>query len=52
MMEGECGPEGDMNWTMIAIILGCVVGAIILIALVGAVVSKRSGYYRAATNAS
>jgi len=52
MMEGECGPEGDMNWTMIGIILGCVVGAIILIALVGAVVSKRSGYNRAATNAS
>ena len=49
MMEGKCGPEGTMNWTMIGIILACVVGAIIAIAVVGAVVSKRSGYNRAAT---
>lgn len=50
MMEGECGEKTAMNWTLIGIILGCVVGAIILIAVAGIVVSKRSGYNRAATN--
>ena len=50
MMEGQCGGDGDMNWTLIGIILGSVVGAIILIALVGILISKKTGYNRAATS--
>jgi len=49
MMEGDCGPEAGMNWTLIGIILGSVVGAVLIIAVIGIVVSRRSGYNRAAT---
>ena len=46
MMEGDCGPEAGMNWTLIGIILGSVVGAVLIIAVIGIVVSRRSGYNR------
>jgi len=52
MMEGNCGPDEGMNWTTIGIIIGAVVGAIILIAVVGIVVSRKGGYNRASTNAA
>jgi len=48
MMEGECGPEEDTNWTLISIILGSIVAAIILISFVGMMVSKKK-YERTST---
>jgi len=50
MMEGDCGPDAGMNWTLIGIILGSVVGAVVIIAVVGILISRRSSYNRTATN--
>ena len=46
MMEGDCGPDAGMNWTLIGIILGSVVGAVVIIAVVGILISRRSSYNR------
>ena len=50
MNEGNCGPDTGMNWTLIGIILGAVVGAVIIIGIIGVVISRKSGYRQAATN--
>jgi len=48
MSLGSCGPQSGMSWTTIGIIIGCVVAAVIIVALIAFFVSKRK-YSQAAT---
>lgn len=48
MSLGSCGPHQKMSWTNIGIIIGCVVAAVLVIALIAFFVSKRK-YSQAAT---
>jgi len=48
MSLGSCGPDQKMGWTTIGIIIGCVVAAVLIIALIVFFVSRRK-YSQAAT---
>ena len=48
MSLGFCGHQKKMSWTSIGIIIGCIVGAVLVIGLVAFFVSRRK-YAQAST---
>ena len=49
MKLGECGPDNKSSWTTVGIVIGCIVGALLLIGIVAFIVSRKK-YSQAATN--
>jgi len=45
---GECGPHGKTGWATVGIVIGCIVGAVLIIGIVAFFVSRRK-YSQAAT---